>query len=132
MDLHSVSIGARRAGACVASEVREDAHVAEEGDQPRPRHQLQLQARLAELDAVALDISDHESLADHVVEPYAAHGQLAAGLTRVEADVCQDFVLDERQRPAGRRPRRLELAVALQPLPGARLHRRHGLERRLS
>src|SRR5262249_24846560 len=41
-------------------------------DQARPDHRLQVQAWLAELDAVTLDLTDLEALADQAVEPYAA------------------------------------------------------------
>src|SRR6185503_11761865 len=47
-------------------------------DDPRARHRLQVQAGLAELDAVALDLADEEPPADEVVQPDAADGHLPA------------------------------------------------------
>src|SRR5690242_2541653 len=92
-------------------------------DDPRPRHRLEVQARLAELDAVALDVADAEALPDEVVQPHAADGQLPSRLPRREADSLDLLGLHERQRLARLRPVRAEVAVALEPPPGECAHR---------
>ena len=89
-------------------------------DDPGPRQLLQVETRLAELDAVALHVADPEALANQVVQAYAAHGHLAARLARREADVGDDLVLDERQRLAGPGTVRAEVTVAVEPLAGDR------------
>src|SRR6266404_7245479 len=87
-------------------------------------HLLQVPARLADLDARALDVADPEPLADQVVDPDAAHDHLAAGLRAGEADILQDLRLDQRQAVA-RVTMIAEVPVADQPLPGDRRHRGH-------
>src|ERR671933_1066963 len=54
-------------------------------DDPRPRHRLEVLARLAELDAVALDLADAEAPSDEVGEPDAAGGDLPPRLAGCEA-----------------------------------------------
>ena len=89
-------------------------------DDPRPRQRLQVQARLAELDAEALDAADREPLADEVVEAHAADDDLPPRLRPGQADVLEHLGLDQRQRPARAGSVRAEVAVALEPLPGDR------------
>src|SRR5437870_4127088 len=63
----------------VGEDVRVEARAVDEVvDDPRARERLEMQARLAELDAVALDLADAEALADEIVEPHPAHRQLSA------------------------------------------------------
>jgi hypothetical protein len=45
-----------------------------------------VRARLAELDAVALDLADAEALADEVVEPDASRRDLPQRRARLETD----------------------------------------------
>jgi hypothetical protein len=71
---------------------------------PRPRQPLQVQARLAQPDPQALDLTDPKALADQVVEPHAAHHHLPAGLGAGEADALQNFGLDQGQCLAGAAP----------------------------
>src|SRR5205823_14719123 len=85
---------------------------------PRPRHLLQVRARLAELDGVALDLADAEALADQVVEPQAARRQLPPCRARQEADVLHGLLLDERQRPPRLGAVREVVAISLEPLAG--------------
>src|SRR5262249_14432045 len=85
-------------------------------DDPRPRHLLQVEARLAELDAVALDRPDEEALADQVVEAGAAHRQLTSRATRRQADVLDDVLLHQRQRLARLGAVGEVVAVAFEPL----------------
>src|SRR4051812_22422646 len=56
-------------------------------DDPRPRERLQVGARLAELDAEALDLADAEALPDEVVQAHAADDDLAARLGASQADL---------------------------------------------
>src|ERR1022692_3302446 len=82
-----------------------------------------MQARLAEPDTEALDVTDPEAPANQIVEPHAAHHDLTAGLGAGEPDVVEGLRLDQRERVAGFRPTGEELAIALQPLAGDRGHR---------
>src|SRR5260221_4811123 len=70
-------------------------------DDAGPCHRLEVRARLAELDAVALDLTHAEALADELVQVDTAHRQLASRLARREADVLDDLGVDERQSLAG-------------------------------
>ena len=47
-------------------------------DDPGPRQRLQVKARLAELDALALDLPDEEALADELVQAHPAGDDLTA------------------------------------------------------
>ena len=91
-------------------------------DDPRAGHRLEVQARLAELDADALDVADQEALADEVVQPHAANDDLPARLRARQPDVLERLGLDQRQRPAGPLALRAEVAVALEPAPGDGAH----------
>src|SRR5262249_15700134 len=71
-------------------------------DDPGPRQPLQVRARLAQLHARALDVSDAEPPADQVVQPYAAHHNLAARLGSGKPDLRQRLRLDRRERHAPR------------------------------
>jgi hypothetical protein len=51
-------------------------------DDPRPRHLLQMTARLAELHTEALHLADAEAFADEAVHVHVAHGELPPGLSR--------------------------------------------------
>src|SRR5581483_4903377 len=86
------------------------------------RHRLQMLARLAQLDAVALDVADTELLADEIVQLHAAHGDLPARLAHAEPDVLDVLGLDERQRLPGLRAVGVEVPVALEPLASERPH----------
>src|SRR5262249_58201999 len=89
----------------VGKDVRIEATAVDEVlDQAGPGHRLQVQAWLAELDAVTLDLTDLEALADQVVEPYATHRQLTAGLTSFEPALLKDPLFDPRERSGGRGP----------------------------
>src|SRR5205085_8217192 len=92
-------------------------------DDPGPRHRLEVLARLAELDAVALDLADAEALPDEVAEPDAARRHLPPRLARCEAGRLDVLRLDQRERLARLRARRAEVTVALEPLAGDRAHR---------
>jgi hypothetical protein len=81
---------------------------------------LQVQARLAEFHAEALDIADPETLADQVIDPYAAGHDLPAGLRPAEADVFQGLGLDQGQGLPGAGPFGEEITVTFQALPGDR------------
>ena len=97
---------------------------------PGPRQTLQVRARLAQLHAHALDVSDPEPPADQVVQAHAAHHNLAARLGSGKPDVRQCLGLDQRQRHA---PRVLtEVPVAHQALArerGDRVDRRDRVTR---
>ena len=67
-------------------------------DDPWSRHRLEVRARLAELDAVALDVADAEPLADEVVEPDAARRHLPPRLAGRKPDRLDVLRLDERER----------------------------------
>jgi hypothetical protein len=88
-----------------------------------------MRARLAQLDAVALDVPDAEALADEVVEPDPAHRELAPRPAGREAHVVDDLALDERQRLTGRRALGMEVAVALETLAGGGANGVHGPQR---
>ncbi len=83
-------------------------------DDAGPGKALQVSARLAELDALALDVADAEPLADQGVEPSAAHHDLTPGLRAGQADVLEGFGLDEGQRLTRACPVGEEITVALQ------------------
>jgi len=93
---------------------------------PGARQLLQVQARLAEFDALALDVADAEALADQVVEPAAAHYDLAAGPRAGQADVFDGLGLDQGQRLPRAGPVGEEVAVTLQAVTG---HRADGADR---
>jgi len=63
----------------------EPAAVDEVLDDPRPGQPLQMQARLAEFDAGALDIADPETPAHQIIEPHAPDDHLAARLRPSQA-----------------------------------------------
>src|SRR5262249_28205999 len=90
-------------------------------DDPGPGHALEMHARLAELDADALDRAHAEALPDQVVEPDTADGDLSPRLARRQADPLDLLRLDERQRLARLRAVREEMPVADEAL--ARQHR---------
>ena len=73
-------------------------------DDPGAGELLQVTARLAELDAQALDVADAETLADQVVEPDVTHHDLPPGLGAGQADVLERFGLDQGQRLPGPAP----------------------------
>src|SRR5438876_4646155 len=98
-------------------------------DQVRPCHLLQVQAWFAELDAIALHLPDVESLADEVVQPHAADGELASRRAGRKAGLFDGLALDERERLARLRAGWKEVPVALEALPANGPHRRDGLER---
>src|SRR3954469_25975443 len=98
-------------------------------DQARARHLLQVQARLAELHAVTLDVAHGEALADEVVQPHAAHGELPPRRAGCKVGVVDGLALDELERLAGLRSRRKEVPVAYESLPADRAHRQDGVER---
>ena len=81
---------------------------------------LQVEAWLAELDAQAFDVAHVESLADQVVDPHAAHHDLAPGLRSGQADNIERFGLYQGQRFAGTGTAGEEVAVALQAVAGDR------------
>src|SRR4029450_1387293 len=87
-----------------------------------------MKARLAELDAVALDGADPEPLADEVVQADAADRQLAPRPTWGQADVLDTLFLDERQGVPRRHALRVEVAVAVEPFARHRTHRLDGPE----
>ena len=87
-------------------------------DDPRAGQRLEVQARLAELDADAFDGADHEALADEVVQAHAADDDLPARLRAREADVLERLRLDQRQRSAGAVAPGAEVTVALEPAAG--------------
>src|SRR5207248_1318634 len=80
-------------------------------------------ARLAELDAFALDVADAEALAHECVDVDAAHEDVPPALGRRERDArlgferLQRLGRDQREGRAGRRIAvRVEVAVALEAL----------------
>src|SRR5215467_10600405 len=77
---------------------------------------LQVQARLTELDANALNAADPESLAHEIIEPDAAHDHLPAGFRAAQADILVRLGLDQGQCPARSRSLLAELAVSLKSL----------------
>lgn len=90
-------------------------------DDPRPRHLLKVPARLADLDAKALDVAHPEALADQIVQPHPAHHHLTARLGAGEPDILQHFRLDQRQRLAGLGALVVEMTVPMSPLPASAL-----------
>lgn len=107
----------------------EPAAVDEFLDDPRPRHLLQMQARLAEFDAETLDISDPKAPADQLVEPHTPYDHLTARLSAGQANVLQRFRLDQRQRLAGLCALPAEVAVAPESLARECADRLHGHDR---
>src|SRR5207247_4427126 len=85
-------------------------------DDPGSCHPLHVLARLAELDAEALDLADPEASPDEIVQPHTAHDHLTAGLGSGESDVFQHLSLDQRQRLAAFRPLLVEVAVPFEAL----------------
>jgi len=67
-------------------------------DDPRPRHRLEMPARLAELHAEALDLADAEALADERVEVDAARRHLPPRRASRQADRLDVLSLHECQR----------------------------------
>jgi hypothetical protein len=51
-------------------------------DDPRPRHLLQMQTRLAELYTEAFDLADPEAFANEAVHIHVAHSYLPASRSR--------------------------------------------------
>ena len=91
----------RRPRSCRREDVGVEAAAVDElVDDPGPRQRLQVEARLAELDADALDLADAEALPDEVVQPHAADDDLPPRLGAGEADVLERLGLDQRQRAA--------------------------------
>jgi hypothetical protein len=101
-------------------------------DDPGARHLLEMTARLAELDAEALDLADAEAFADERIDVHVAHGDLSPGLTRLQADVLDDLGGDERHRLARASALGVEMAVAFEPLSGNRCHLLDGPQLRLA
>ncbi len=91
-------------------------------DDAGPRHRLQVRARLAQLDAVALHLADAETLPDQLVQRNTAHRQLPASPAGCQPDGFDDARFDERQRLAGWGSLLVKVPVALEPLAGHRLH----------
>src|SRR5215213_976657 len=87
-------------------------------DDPGPRQRLEVRARLAELDAVALDLPDAEALADQIVQPDAPYGELPPRPAGRQSHVVDRLGLDERERLARQRALGMELPVTLEPVPG--------------
>ena len=87
-------------------------------DDPGSCHALEVQAGLAQLDAVALDVPDAKSLADQIVQPGSAYRELAPGGAREQPDFRDDVPLHERQRLPGLGALLAEVAVAFEPFPG--------------
>src|SRR5919204_4281653 len=83
----------------------------------RRREALEVVARLAQLDAHALDVADHEALAHQRVEPDAARVDLTAALARSELDALlgrqrlECLGLDQREVAPGLLIRRRVLAI---------------------
>ena len=96
---------------------------------------LQVRARLAELDAAALDVADAKALADERVQAHAARRELTARLARRELDavlggeLLELLALDQRQVLLGRGAR-LELAIAAKSCAGDRLDALDRVDRR--
>src|SRR4051794_3896811 len=88
-------------------------------DHTRLRHLLQRRARLAKLDAVALDLADAEALADELVDVDATRDDVAPRLARLDRDAVLALHRldrlggDQRQRRPGRSVVE-EVAVALE------------------
>ena len=92
-------------------------------DDPRPGQLLQMQARLAEFDAGALDIADPETLADQIIEPHSPDHHLAARLRPGQAHILQRLGLDQRQRLARLRAIGAEVPIAPEPFTRERRNR---------
>ena len=97
-------------------------------------HLLQVVARLAQLDAAALDLADPEAPADERVQPHAARRELPARLAGRERDPVlgreplELLALDERQLALGLGAR-LEVPVAAQAGARDRLDAVDGVDR---
>src|SRR5262249_59563097 len=79
--------GVADADLAVAEDVRiEAAAVQEPFDDPGLRHRLQVRARLAQLDAAALDVADAEGLADERIHVHATRDDVAPRLARLDRD----------------------------------------------
>src|ERR1022692_1254565 len=87
-------------------------------DDAGPRHLLEVRARLAQLNAEALDVADAEAPADEIVHLHPAQRHLSPRLAECQPDVLDDRSVDQRQSLTGAGPGLVEVAVALQPLPG--------------
>ena len=98
-------------------------------DDPRPRQRLQVETRLAELDADALDIADAEAPPDQVVQPYTADDDLPSRLGPGQANVLERLCLDQRQRVPGSLAAGAVVPVALEPAPRNRTDRLDGRKR---
>jgi hypothetical protein len=101
----------------------EPATVDEVLDDSRPGELLQMPARLAQLDAGALDIADPEPPADQIIEPHSPDDHLAARLRPGQAHVLQRFGLDQRQRLARLRAAGAEVPVSPEPFTRQRRNR---------
>src|SRR6185503_2169099 len=106
--------------------VREDVRVEPRAvdellDDPRPRHLLEVEARLAEHDAVALDRADPELLPHEVVEARTRDRHLPVRRARLEAGPANDVALDQRQSQPRTGAVGEEVAVAVEPLAGDRV-----------
>ena len=86
-------------------------------------------ARLAELDAGALDIADPEPPADQIVEPHAPDGHLAARMRPRQAHVLRRLGLDQRQRLARLGAIGAEVPVSPEPFTRQRRSRPDRQER---
>src|SRR5438067_458382 len=101
----------------VGEDVRVDARaMGQLLDDPRPGHRLEMPTRLAELDAVALDLADAEALADEPVEVDAAGRHLPTRRAVRKPDGLDLLRLDERERLAGLRAALAVVPVALEAL----------------
>src|SRR4029078_7461157 len=78
----------------------------------RSRQLLQVQARLAQLDPQALNVTDPKALANQVVEPHATHHHLPARLGAGELYALQHLGLDQGQRLTGSVALLAKVAVA--------------------
>lgn len=101
----------------------------EVAEQPGPCQCLEVQAGLAELNAVALDLANGKTLADEFVQAHSAYRQLAARRSRWQPDVLDDLFLDQRQGCSGRRACGMEVTVALKPTPSVCAHSRDEFKR---
>jgi hypothetical protein len=98
-------------------------------DDPGPGQLLQMQARLAQLDAHALDVPDPETPTNQLVKPYSPHDQLTTRLRTGKFHVLERLGLDQRQCLARLCAIRIEVPVAAEPFTCDRGNRRDGLER---
>ena len=98
-------------------------------DDPGPRQLLQMQARLAQLDARALNVPDPETPAHQLVKPHSPHNHLTARLRTGQSHVLERLGLDQRQCLARLCAILIEVPVAAQPFTCDRGSRRDRLER---